>query len=262
MTFEHVPPRSANNAARAEMLGLDAWLKRDEEGVPGARGKILQRGSGVYSLCKDCNNRAGELYVPELAKWTRIGNQAFIGDGIARTADEELEPTWTKLTIMDVRPARLLKQIATMMLAISPASLVRELPELAAYARDSDVVGFPANLNVYLAFYGGPWARFVGGASRLSGIPEDGEPPTDAIENHFVVELAYPPFAYVLSIDEDTPAVQTTNITNFADRRISERAERAEVHLLNGFGHTALPLDYRSKARLLADRAHTAGDNP
>jgi hypothetical protein len=261
MSFEHVPPRAANNAERAEMLGLDAWLERNEDDSPGARGKILQRGSGVYSLCRDCNSRAGQLYVPELVKWTRIGAKAFLRDGIAAQADQVAEPTWTEFTILDVQPARLLKQIATMMLAISPASLVRDLPELAAYARDPDLVGFPAKLNVYLAFYGGPWARFVGGASRLSGIAEGDEPQAAPIDEHFVVELAYPPFAYILSIDEKTPAVRTVDITNFADLRITQRAEKAEVNLLNGFGHTALPLDYRTKAGLLADRVHRAGQD-
>lgn len=259
MSFEHVPPRAANNAERAEMLGLDAWLERSKDDSPGARGKILQRGSGVYSLCRDCNSRAGQLYVPELIKWTRIGAKTFLRDGIAAKADRVAEPTWTKFTIMDVQPARLLKQIATMMLAISPASLARDIPELAAYARDPDIVGFPAKLNVYLAFFGGPWARFVGGASRLSGIAEENERQTAPIEEHFVVELAYPPFAYILSIDEKTPAVHTTDITNFADLRVTQRAEKAEVDLLNGFGHTALPLDYRTKARLLADRANRSG---
>jgi hypothetical protein len=254
LTFEHVPPRAANNARRAEMLGLDAWLKRDDDGAPGARGKILQRGSGVFSLCKECNNRAGQLFVPELVKWTRIGAKAYLRDGLADQADRLDQASWTKFTIMDVHPARLLKQIATMALAISPAWLVRALPELATYAREPDVVGFPAGLNVYLAFFGGPWVRFAGGAWRLSGLPEGDEPATGPIEEHFVIEIAYPPFAYILSIDEKTPAVATTDITNFADLRITQRAERAEVNLLNGFGHTALPLDYRSKARLLADR--------
>jgi hypothetical protein len=31
LSFEHVPPRAAFNGDRAEMLGLDAWLARDQE---------------------------------------------------------------------------------------------------------------------------------------------------------------------------------------------------------------------------------------
>jgi hypothetical protein len=255
LTFEHVPPKAAYNNQRAEMLGLDAWLERHEDGTPGARGKILQRGSGVYTLCEACNNRAGQLYVPELAKWTRIGMKVLYRDGVATSADNELDPSWTNLTIEDVRPARLLKQIATMMLAISPPWFVREVPELAAYARDPDIAGFPERLRIYLALYAGPWARFVGGAARLSGLEDDGVPAADEVHEHFVFEIAYPPYAYIMSLDEETPAAETVNITNFADLRIDPHAKKAEVMLLNGFGYTAVPLDYRTKPALLRDRA-------
>jgi hypothetical protein len=74
--------------------------------------------------------------------------------------------------------------------------------------------------------------RFVGGATRLSGLEDDGKPADGEPEEHFVFEIAYPPYAYVMSVDERTPAVKTVNITNFADLRIEQRAEHAEVMLL------------------------------
>src|ERR1035441_7460139 len=78
LSFEHVPPKSAFNPDRAEMLGLDAWLEREKStGRPGKRGTIIQQGSGVKTLCRACNSRAGRLYVPELAQWVRIGRDAL-----------------------------------------------------------------------------------------------------------------------------------------------------------------------------------------
>ena len=72
------------------------------------------------------------------------------------------------------------------------------------------------------------------------------------IENLFVLELAYPPFAYVLSIDEPSPAMDVGNITNLATLGIDQKAE-VEVTMRTGFGHTMYPLDYRSRAMLERD---------
>jgi hypothetical protein len=91
-------------------------------------------------------------------------------------------------------------------------------------------------------------ARFVGGAGTLRNVG------LGSVEQHMVFELAYPPFAYVLSIDETTPAVASINITDLSDVSIHETIS-VELQLLLGYGHTAFPLDYRPKAAVVADRA-------
>src|SRR5262245_23369761 len=58
LSFEHVPPKGTGNTGRVEMLGIEAWLAREDRGAK-VRGTISQRGSGAYSLCRDCNSRAG-----------------------------------------------------------------------------------------------------------------------------------------------------------------------------------------------------------
>lgn len=249
LTFEHVPPRSAFNRDRAEVMGLDAWLRRDAGG-PVERGKIMQRGSGFESLCEICNNRAGRLYVPEFRKWTQMGMQVLHGpNGAAAAFADTVEESYVLIEADDVQPARFLKQVVTMFLAMSPPTFTPLHPDLASFAQDPEWIGLPERYQIYLALYSGPYARFVGGVATLRNIGTE-----KPIENHFVLEIAYPPFAYVLSIDENTPALACGNLAAFADVSIHDRAS-VKVQLINGYGHTPIPLDYRTLPAVEADRA-------
>src|SRR4051794_17730071 len=198
LSFEHVPPRGAFNRTRAEMRGTEGWLKRDRgTGHPGDRARIQQRGSGTFSLCGPCNNRSARLYVPELIKWTRMGADILWGSQRAAERGEEAgQRTWVNIKADGVRPGRFLKQVVTMLLAMSPPHLGEIHPDLRAYAQDPEWIGMPSQFQIYLSLYSGPNARYVGGAGKLSGIG------VGPIERHMVFEVAYPPFAYVLSVDE------------------------------------------------------------
>lgn len=252
LTFEHLPPSSAGNKGRAEMLGIDEWLQRDETGEP-ERGTIVQRGAGAYSLCGPCNNRAGQLYVPEFTRWTDMANE-----GIAnihpplQELDAALEPAYTTAMFKEVRPARFLKQVVTMILALAAPGFPPRHLDLQAFAQDPGWVGLPPNYQFYLALFCGPMARFNGGAGVLR-LTENGPQTT------FTLELAHPPFAYILSVDEDSPALETGNIIGFADLGIDETGD-VEIQMKAGFGHTPLPLDLRSKAMLKRDRAQNEAE--
>lgn len=242
LTFEHFPPRSAGNRERVEMLDIVAWLSREDDGKM-EKGRILQRGSGAYSLCEDCNNRSGRLYVPELARWTRVGHDALCELEPARF-DDQVEPIYALLEIKEVYPARFMKQMATMLLALSPDPVARKQVELREYAKDPNAVGLPSRYQFYLALNAGPNARYNGGSVTM----------TLGAGAVFALELAFPPFTYVISINEETPAIETGNITSFADVRFDQTAN-VEMQLRVGFTHTALPLDLRSKAAIDKDIA-------
>lgn len=246
MTFEHFPPRSAGNRQKVEMLDIMAWFRREDDGST-ERGRVLQRGSGAYSLCEDCNNRSGRLYVPELAKWTRIGNAA-LGELDPDRIDGQIEPAYVVLEIKDVYPGRFVKQMATMILALSPGPVARKQAELREFAKNPQAIGLPSRYQFYLALNAGPNARYNGGSVVMRGAGMV-----------FALELSFPPFTYILSIDEETPAIETGNITSFVDVSIDQTAS-VKMQLKVGFTHTALPLDLRSKAAL--DRDIAANEDP
>jgi hypothetical protein len=248
LSFEHVPPKSAFNRDRAEMLGLDAWLEREKStGRPGRRGNISQRGSDVRTLFRTCNSRAGRLYVPEMARWVRIGRNALCDNREAVDhADTTVSTLGMGLKINEVRPGRFVKPMVTMLLAIAPIGIPAGYPGLAAYARDPGVTALPDGMSLYLNFYLGPISRFVGSAAV---VRESGK------ATYAVTELAYPPFADALVMGEpaDAPALPCCDITSFAAAPI-DRLASVEMFMQCGFGHTPLPLDYRSAASVAADR--------
>jgi hypothetical protein len=238
------------------MYGMENWLGRDiESGKPAGRARIQQRGSGAYSLCRSCNERAGAHYVPDFLAWIDQGNRVLAGM-VPRVVqlDEELEQAHVTVTFKRVRPARFIKQVVTMLLAISPGGFSAQHLALVEYAQDPEWIGLPSEYQLYLSLYAGPLARFIGGAARLY------EHPSAGWIHDFVVELAYPPFAYVLSVGETVPAVETGCISNAADLTIHQTADY-ELPLLVGFGHTAFPLDYRTKAKMEVERAENQRAN-
>ncbi|MGA8364576.1 MAG: hypothetical protein WB709_08650 [Solirubrobacteraceae bacterium] len=214
---------------------------------PEPRRQILQRGSGAYSLCVECNNLTGRLYVPELSAWVRSGANALFGEpGLAARYRDQRRTVYAGMTINGCQPGRFLKQVATMLLAMSPPELGDRFPGLRNYAREPSALGLPPELRFYLVLYAGPRGRYSAGIAQVSGFL------TDVSEMHFVYELAAPPYAYILSVQETTPVIEAGNITSFATVGIDAIAN-VKLQLIIGYGETPFPLDFRSPA------AHTAG---
>ena len=70
LTFEHVPPKKANNNERARLLTGREIFNIDKN----KKGKSLryinqQQGAGWYSLCAECNNNTGDWYASEYIKF-------------------------------------------------------------------------------------------------------------------------------------------------------------------------------------------------
>lgn len=110
-------------------------------------------------------------------------------------------------------------------------------------------VGVPDRYRFYLSLYAGPNARSTGVAVRLDA--ERGRIDT-------LVEVAFPPFAYVMTIDGGPDAIETCEITEFATVGYHQGAD-LEMELLVGFGHTPFPADYRTSAMIAGEREQSAG---
>jgi hypothetical protein len=184
-----------------------------------------------------------------MARWAQLGSSALAENRVAvEEADRQVEPSGIKLCIHRAQPGRFVKQMVTMLLAIAPLALVEKHPGLAEYARRPEVTDIPGGVALYLNFFVGPIARFVGQAAVLR--ERDGA-------TYAVSELAYPPYAYALVIGEppNAPALQGCDITGFAAAPVNRWA-KVEMLMQCGFGHTVIPLDYRSAAAVAAERGH------
>ena len=114
LTFEHVPPQTAFNSFPVKMYSFDDAIPvltgagdRKPWDFNGLYGKINQRGSGDYYLCRQCNNNTGAWYISEYVKLTQIIHSMIV--------EEKLQPSNKySFEILSIYPLRLFKAIMTM----------------------------------------------------------------------------------------------------------------------------------------------------
>lgn len=247
LSYEHVPPRSAFNDEPATVYGLQDWLERQQRG--GLRGgRVQRRGAGGHVLCERCNNLTGSWYAGELARAARAGARILLETPL-QEFDELTEYRWAQVRILRTEttphPLRLIKQIITMILATSPPELTQNEPELGDFVLDRDRTGLSNRFHFYLALFAGPHARSTGVVGAMD---------FDRGRQFTLVEVAFPPFAYVMTIDSDPDPIRSVDITELTTIGYGQRAD-LELDLLIGFGHTAWPIDYRTRAMIEQERA-------
>jgi hypothetical protein len=230
--FGEGKPTSAFKGNPARLFGFDAWLLRGADAP------------GPYTLCDDCSEAAARWYLPEFRRWTEMAEQLIARGPAPADLEADARPTWSTAEFADVRPGRFMKQVVTMLLAITPPGfLTSGHIDLGDYARDPARTGLPPRYQFYLSLFHGPYARFVGYSAQLN-------PATGQTEQ--LIELAYPPFSCVLSLAGDA-AIETTNITGFTELRVNDLCV-VDLDLLNGFGHTPFPADLRTFAAVERER--------
>ena len=250
LSYEHVPPRSAFNEDPTTAYGLAEWLAREDDGTM-TGGRIEQRGAGARTLCERCNNNTGSWYGNELALAARAGARILLGAPL-KEFDTITEPRYARVKIKQTdrhpHPLRFIKQVVTMLLATSPPQLAMGHPELGDFVAARARTGLPGRYQFYLSLFAGPNARSTGVAGRF-----------DMERNRCdtLVEVAFPPYAYVMTIDSEPDAIQTCNITEMVNVRYDQRAD-LELDLLIGFGHTPYPADYRTTA--MVERARRSNE--
>jgi hypothetical protein len=234
--FGEGTPTSAYKGNPARIFGFDAWLIQGRDAP------------GPYTLCDDCSELAAQWYLPEFRRWTQIADDLIARGPSPAELDGEARPTWASAELAEVRPARFMKQVVTMLLAIAPAGFLSSGHiDLGEYARDPARTSLPPRYQFYLSLFHGPYARFVGYSAQPNaetGVTEQ------------LVELAYPPFSCVLSLAGDA-AIETTNVTGFTELRANEVCI-VDLDLLNGFGHTPFPADFRTLAAVERERTRRA----
>lgn len=246
LTFEHVPPVAAGNVEDAVVYGIEEWLSRDLATGEMPGGYVQPEGTGVISICKACNEYSGTWYVPEFAKFVHTGVQIFqkMGETFIAEADGSLDWKAVDFEIKAMRGLPVVKQIVASLLALNAPEFAQKNPDLVKFVLDRHAKGLPTKYRLYLSLYAGPLARFAGLAVELNVVTGKAV---------YMTELAHPPFAYLLTIDSEA-SQPVGEITVWSSRDFDEvRDERLVLTI--GFGHTALPGDYRSKAKVEAEKA-------
>jgi hypothetical protein len=176
-------------------------------------GELQEQGAGAYTLCYRCNSEiTGNHYVSELKNWTKAGM------AVAQAIAKGDSGNSVKLTLNRAYPARLLKQVAAMLASVNSVALLDHHRALRDYAMDPHAVGLPPRYQFYLVVThpNGSVFRFAG----LSILFQPGQ-----WCGTWVTDLVWPPFGYVMTIDEPRPILPAGNISHFANYRYDERVD-------------------------------------
>lgn len=242
LTEEHVPPSGGLNVPGVVMHTVQDWLARDASGAM-PNGVPQPEGTIARTLCKQCNEKTGEWYVPHLNKFVVTGVRLMADMPPSRVADENPEPVVAGVRLPAVQCLALLKQIVVMILATSGPDFGAAHPTLREFVLNPERTGLPDRYRYFVSFNRGPYMRVTGEQVAI-------DVGTGAVTR--VCEVAYFPFAYLMTIDAE-PEFSLGEITSFKDVPFGEPRD-TELMMLVGFAHTPLPGDYRSSAAIEADR--------
>ena len=234
LSFEHVPPEKAFNNARAQIYGIDDYLKGS--GLENLRGgRISQRGIGAHTLCIPCNNNTGAWYGPEYAYWAGTG--AYILSNYPNFRGGSV-------TVLGCYPIRLLKQAVTMLCSVNPSSFAAERPDLVRFVLNKENRAFPDYLHAQIGLYRGQIARRIGFVA-LGNIA------TGTLR--VLSEVAHPPLVFGFTLNcEPVPDLQV--IDWFRQYRYDQKAD-VTVEFAVCDGYTPFPSDYRGRDRVLEEAA-------
>lgn len=148
LTFEHVPPKSANNKERAKLLtGKEIFnVKKLKEG------KSLiyinhQQGAGDYTLCRECNNNTGDWYAKEYIKFA---------NEIGYILTKQIDINTAKGIVLDSNKLyfqRIIKQILCMFLSTIQPEYVMEFKDIRDFVLNKEETKFDKKryrINMYL----------------------------------------------------------------------------------------------------------------
>ena len=223
LTFEHIPPKVAfNKNTRYYVIPHEEYYTIKNIFEDKKKGIIHQGGMGNYCLCTKCNSFLGKSYVRSYETWANIGmhvNHSFDFDFIL-------------LRIKDLNPLRILKQIISMFICINNTDFSNLYPELLAFVKDVKENKLSDRYRIYAYLNNeGNIRKFGLSFTNFHGI---------------ICEFAYPPFGYVLSIDNKNTLDNLTEITDFKHYD-DNRNHIIDIGLFKHPTYYAIPLDFRKR---------------
>lgn len=206
LTQEHIPPKSAFNTGRVELLSPKSILNNGSE-----LKKSFQNGLYKNSLCKTCNNNTGLWYGNAYKGWVNQIYPIAINNDIEKGIAPENQ--------ISLYPLRVLKQILSMFTSINtPKAYPSYREEIENFLLNRENQFLPNKIKVY--FY------IVSSKSRynrqvpISGVLKGGASPI------ILSEISWFPCGYILTDSEETPNFDKNliDITFFKNYSYDEKA--------------------------------------
>lgn len=239
LTFEHIPPRKAFNNEPIKMYTGDSYIKllTDENRYPwqfdGLQYVNSQRGFGLWSLCKNCNNNTGSLYGDEYVKWVHS-----LINYILSIKDDYKIATGLNIKIFDVFPGRFIRQVLSF-IASTDNTFIDSYPFVKKILLDANTVYSEVpEFHIYMYLLREPYIGITGKSVLV-------------YSNYFntINELNLFPFGFLITYD-DKKKYNMVDITNFINCGYDDKAEYVELDLIILDKCNLIATDYRSKEEI------------
>ena len=250
LTKEHIPPRSSGNKLNTQGLSFDEWTNGTEfENMRG--GRTQQGGIFGYTLCRDCNSFTGVHYGNEYKRWVAEANDFLKNNFNAVALDSQLGPFGYDITFGSKNnpryPGAFIRQVLSCMCSLSGSwDLAEVQPSLRKIILDQSAEPLPDGIEISVAMYVGPRVRANG--PTLAVDPSEGV-------WRWTLELAYPPFAFYMviasNLEKPGLGLMMGNFTQLAPA--SKNIFQGLIEI--GFGWSPYPNDFRTRAKIRADRS-------
>ncbi len=234
LTFEHIPPKAANNAKPAKPVSFDEYIKKHNRlpwDISGMKYTNQQKGMGVFSLCQECNNNTGAYYGNEYLGFVKRA-VAMIHFGVPEQCD--------LIEFHEVYPLRFIKQVCSMFCSINP-----ELPylnEMRAFVLDKESTHLNREkYRIQMYFNSGNTTKYNGYTVAIySGLGSIG-----------MSELVVPPFGFQLILSPNNETEYTGfDITPLSDCEYNSKVKITMPIIFNEV-NSVIPNDYRSKEEII-----------
>ncbi|KOY52423.1 hypothetical protein [Polaribacter dokdonensis] len=227
LNFEHIPPRSAFNKSRYQIVDsteyytkVEKYLSKEEK----IKTKVEQGGIGDYCLCFDCNSFLGSKYVREYKKFANICMSII--------THEDKNAKAYQFDISDINHLKFLKQIIAIFICNNQSVFTDQYPELIDFVKDPELEKLSDRYKIYMYLNNeGQVKKGTIFFTNLYGA---------------ICDFTFPPFGFVLSIDNDKPLDKVTDITGFKFYNKYKSLKHAPIILNKYPTYYPFPLDFRS----------------
>ena len=234
LTFEHIPPKSAFNNQSVKQYNVFDSLGTNNKPweFNGLKYINAQKGKGVYSLCKECNNNTGAWYGKYYCEFIqKIGTEVL-----------NLNCEVNQLLVFEaneIYPLRIIKQIVSMFLSLNKGCDFHDLKD---FVMDKTSNKFNKNkYRICIYLYKGTVVKQI--PSCAVGDVKKGS-------FKLISEIADFPIGIILYINPDKN--QENDGTDITDFCFCDYNQKYNVKIPLSFKevNSPIPCDFRTKAEI------------
>ncbi|OFX21040.1 MAG: hypothetical protein A2033_10455 [Bacteroidetes bacterium GWA2_31_9] len=150
LTFEHIPPKKSFNNKPIFIKNYNSLF--DEKSHYYGSKRILNQGSGDFTLCRKCNSNTGDWYGRDYISWSEQGNDILIANKGKRIIACNFK----------IKPLNVLKQLFSFFLSLDKMGVLKNYKELVKFVLEKDNNILSEKFKIYMYLNYSSIHRFIG----------------------------------------------------------------------------------------------------